>query len=101
MTDKRIAIELSEAEALVLFEFLARFDEAGEVAIEDEAELNVLWLVEGQLEQTLVAPLRPDYDQLVRNAREAVRGRADRSAPGAPKGSDERDPTDSDDNKGA
>jgi hypothetical protein len=68
-----VVLRLTRAEALVLFEWLARVDAAGTLPIEDAAEEQVLWRVEGQLESTLTEPLGPDYKQVVEAARREVR----------------------------
>ena len=69
-----VALSLSEDEALVLFEFLARLDEAERPGLfEDQAEQRVLWNLEVALEKALVAPLRPDYAELLQRARDRVR----------------------------
>jgi hypothetical protein len=80
MSDERddapVVMRLSHPEALVLFEFLARAEEAGgseEYRIEDEAERHVLWRLEGRLERTLWEPLAPNYDELLETARAAMR----------------------------
>ena len=73
MSDDGIALKLTKAEALVLFDWLARTDAAEALHCEDPAEQQVLWRIEGQLEKTLVEPLRPDYVQLVVEARRQVR----------------------------
>ena len=69
-----IALRLSRAEALVLFEMLARLDSEQSVPFADPAEQQVLWRIEGQLEKALVEPLEPNYHELVAEARRAVRG---------------------------
>lgn len=66
-------LELSDDEALVLFECLARLDEGAALPLEDEAERYVLWRLEGQLEKALVEPFRPDYVALLEGARRRVR----------------------------
>lgn len=65
-----VTIELSDAEALVLFEWLASHDE---LPFDDGAEQTVLWSIEAQLEKTLIEPFRPEYRALVDAARAAVR----------------------------
>lgn len=54
-----MTIELSEDEALVLFELLARYgadDDERTLVIGEAAERNVLWGLQAQLEKQLVAP---------------------------------------------
>lgn len=72
MSTEPIAIELSKAEALVLFEWLARTDETRSSTIEDAAEDEVLSRIQGQLETTLVEPFAQNYQELVARARKEV-----------------------------
>jgi hypothetical protein len=72
--DTTVLLRLTEAEALVLFEWLARTDNSGGAPVEDEAETVVLWRLEGQLETQLKEVLDPDYRGLVEVARRKVRG---------------------------
>jgi len=71
MTEKqKINLTITDNEALVLFEFLARFNQSEHADIfEDQAEQKILWILEGQLEKQLVEPFRPDYKDLIREAR--------------------------------
>lgn len=68
-----IPVELTEDEALVLFDFLARTNKSDQREIADEAEQRALWNLEAVLEKALVAPLDPDYGELVAAARERLR----------------------------
>lgn len=43
--------------------------------IDDQAEQEVLWRVEGGLESVLVEPLRPDYREQVEAAKKRIRER--------------------------
>ena len=70
MPDTQIVLQLTKAEALVPFEWLARMDQSGTLA----AEQQVLWAVEGQLERILVEPLAADYEEALAAARRVVRG---------------------------
>jgi hypothetical protein len=72
-----IALQLSQDEALVLFEFLSRFSDKGELRVEDQAEERVLWDVCCLLEKCLAQPLRPDYVELLEKARAAVRNKVE------------------------
>ena len=72
-----VVLTLSQQEALVLFEWLANFNEHGTSAFADQAEQRVLWNLEAGLESVLVAPLRRDYDKLLEQARAAVRDAVD------------------------
>jgi hypothetical protein len=70
-----MTVELSEDEALVLFELLARRGEGVDprtLQLNHVAERNALWTLEAELERKLVAPLRPDYAVLLSGARARV-----------------------------
>ena len=74
MSDKKVNIELSKEEAIVLFEFLGRFNDKNDSSrFEDQSEQRVLWNIECILEKELSEPFRADYQEIVKNAREAVR----------------------------
>ena len=76
MADSPAALDLSTAEMLVLFDWLARSSEAGTpVAPLDEAEQRVFWDLEAMLESRLLAPLSQQYDERLREARDEVLGR--------------------------
>lgn len=53
-------------------EWLTREDGKGGLPTEHQAEQNVLWEIEAQLERTLVEPLQPEYAELVAAARERL-----------------------------
>lgn len=72
MKPKNVTIELTNSEALVLFDFLARFNARDELEFEYPAESRVLWDIESTLEKSLVEPLTGNYDLLVKQAREEV-----------------------------
>jgi hypothetical protein len=68
----RVALELTRAEALVLYEWLVRVDEAQKLPIEDPAEQTVLWRLEGRLESNLPELFASNYKELVAAARREV-----------------------------
>jgi hypothetical protein len=72
-----VSLRLTRAEALVLFEWLARVEAAGNLPVEDAAEQKVMWRIEGQLETMLLEPLGPNYREAVDAARREVRGSED------------------------
>ena len=76
---ERIAVYLTQDEALVLDAFLRRGEAAGDDygTIEDQAELRVLWDLGTILESRLVAPLEADYLRRLARARDAVRDATD------------------------
>jgi hypothetical protein len=70
---EEIVIRLTRAEALVLFEWLAREDADGKtLPVEHLAEERVFWRIEGQLENALAEPLSPQYKELLDAARNEV-----------------------------
>jgi len=66
-------IELTRAEALVFFDFLARFNEQKSFPFEDQSEQRILWDIEAALEKQLVDPLDAAYVELLKKARQEVR----------------------------
>jgi hypothetical protein len=66
-----INIELTEAEALVLFDWLCEFDSGGMDSLHP-AERRVLWNIQCDLEKILVEPFKPEYDKLLEQARAEV-----------------------------
>jgi len=75
MSDPDVVIQLSGAEALVLFDLLWRFVQHETLAIEDQAEERALWNLQCRLERQLVEPFRPDYPELLAKARDQLRDR--------------------------
>ena len=77
MTDQQnITLTITKDEALVLFEFLARFNENEPDRpdiFEDQAERRVLWNIECLLQEQLAEPFRLDYIDLLREARNKIR----------------------------
>lgn len=65
---------ISKDQALVLFDFLARFNEVKRQDVfEDQAEQKTLWVLEGQLEKQLVEPFKPDYENIIKESRNKIR----------------------------
>ena len=74
MSNNKVNIELTKEEAIVLFEFLSRFNENDAFdKFEDQAEQRVLWNIECVLEKELSEPLRDDYKEIIEKAREKIR----------------------------
>lgn len=67
-----IPIALTRAEALVLFEFLARSDQLKRMPVENHSEQIVLWRLEGHLEKQLPEVLAPSYLAELEKARAEV-----------------------------
>ncbi len=89
MTAERLIIEITRAEALVLLDLLARWNDESVKAelkggvmqdylrIEHRAEAFVLWRVQGQLEKQMVEMFDPRYKELVEEAGREVIGEND------------------------
>lgn len=73
LPEEHVDLTLSQAEALVLFELLARYGENGSLGIEDPAEQQALLGVLAALERQLVTPLMSNYAELLETARAALR----------------------------
>ena len=71
--EKKVVLELMPDQALVLFEWLARFNRQENGQFEDQAEQRVLFDLESMLERTLTAPLDPNYKRLLAMARDRIR----------------------------
>lgn len=73
MSTNKIKIELTEQEALVLYDWLVRFNGSQDASFVDQAEERVLFDLESVLEKILVAPLESNYTSLLAAARSKVR----------------------------
>ena len=72
-----IDISLTHDEALVLFDFLARFNEnPDEKIFEHPSEQQVLNTVEALLEKILVEPFEPNYSKIIEDARQRLKAQA-------------------------
>ena len=70
----KILLELSSEEAIVLFDWLSRFNEVETpILFKDKAEERVLWDMEAVLEKVTAITFDCDYTTLVSEAREKVR----------------------------
>lgn len=76
MTTETVTLELSRAEALVLFEFVSRHSDSRRLEILDQAEQRVLWDICCTLEKTLVEPFMPNYKEVLEMARAQVRDKS-------------------------
>ena len=70
-----VSIELSDSEALVLFEFLSRYDDRDELRIDDPSEQYALWALHCRLETQLAEPFKADYAELLTRARDELRSK--------------------------
>jgi hypothetical protein len=73
MQSPRVKLELTSDEALVLYDWLTRFNQRDNADFADQAEERVLFDLEAMLEKVLVAPLQSDYAELLAQARSKVR----------------------------
>ncbi len=73
MGENHIEIVISRAEALVLFELLAKFDQTNTLRISDTSEAKVLLKLLGSLEKKLVEPFYPNYLDVLDAARASLR----------------------------
>ncbi|NNJ25414.1 hypothetical protein [Alienimonas chondri] len=65
-------ISLSDAQALVLFEWLTEQEEKGNFSFDHEAERAVVWEIQAQFKNTLPELFRSDYKALLEEARAKV-----------------------------
>lgn len=76
MTDNRlVSVALRHEEALVLFDWLARFNANRDTEFEDQAEERVLFDLESTLEKILADVVQDSYQADVLRARDGVRDR--------------------------
>ncbi len=68
-----VTITLTDDEALVLFEFLARFSDTDLLGTKDQSEQRALWNLHCLLERQIVASFAPNYHELLMSARDRIR----------------------------
>jgi hypothetical protein len=64
---QKVVLTLSHNEALVLFDFLARFNEQKQLPV--SAQQQILYNLEAILERQLTEVFSPDYNNLVNSAK--------------------------------
>jgi hypothetical protein len=79
---ENITVTFSRDEALVLFEFFARFDDSDDFTLRHNAEYLAFTRMSAQIEKALVEPFRPEYTELLRAARDRVASNYEGQAPG-------------------
>lgn len=72
-----VRVDLTADEALVLFDFLQRFDDEGELTIRDQAEERSLWNLHCLLQKQLKEIFEPGYTELLAAARDRLRDPAE------------------------
>ena len=78
----KVDLPLSQDEALVLSDLLARFEETGKLTLIHNAEFLVLSRLSALLDKVLVEPFDPNYASLVSQARQRLATGFEGSAPG-------------------
>jgi hypothetical protein len=68
-----VTITLTDDEALVLFDFLARFTDTDLLGTEDQAEQRAIWNLHCLIERQIVASFAPNYHELLVAARNRLR----------------------------
>ena len=72
--NKNVSLSLSDDEALVLFEWLSKFNgEEHPSLFQDQAEQRVLWDLEAVLEEVISVTFDKDYINILSKARENIR----------------------------
>jgi hypothetical protein len=66
--DNSVHVQLSQDQALVLFELFARFQESNRLGLTNNAEFIALSEVAAQIESALVQPFSPHYGELLAEA---------------------------------
>ena len=73
LSEQNVTFTLTQAETLVLLDFLSRFDQSGQPDIRDQAEQLIFWHLFSALKRAIPEALSPDRPQEIAAAREAVR----------------------------
>ena len=68
----KIQIEISEDEAIVLFEFFERFGEKEEMYFVHPAEYLALMKISGQIDKSTSAMFKENYVEILKKARENI-----------------------------
>ncbi len=79
---ENITITISKDEALVLFEFFARFDDSNDFTLRHTAEYLAFTRMSAQLDKAFIEPFQPEYSELLRAARDRVAAGYEGKAPG-------------------
>lgn len=69
---KKYNLEITEDEAIVLHEFFERFDETGKLEFEHPAEYLAVQKLSGQIDKTTSAMFKPEYIELLSEARKRI-----------------------------
>ena len=77
-----VALNVTEDEALVLFEFFHRFDETGELEFVHPAEYLALTRLAGEIDKATPAMFDPRFESLLADARERIANGFEGEVPG-------------------
>lgn len=77
-----LSIVLSKDEALVLFEFFARFENTNEFSLHNNAEYLAFSRISAQLDKVLIEPLDSNYQAVLKAAQLRVTKDYEGPAPG-------------------
>ncbi|MFE3869602.1 hypothetical protein ACFX5F_00005 [Flavobacterium sp. ZS1P70] len=70
---EELSIKLTKNEALILFDFLSRFNQSENNEIfEDKAEQKIFWTIGALLEKQLTEPFLPNYKDIISEARKEI-----------------------------
>lgn len=69
----KVVVDLTRKDALVLFEYLRRCDDAESYSFADQVEQRVLWNLECVLEKSLHEIFDPNYGNLLTSAWDEIR----------------------------
>jgi hypothetical protein len=72
VTNETVALTVTKAEALILFELLANFHEESSIQVRDQAERIALWNLSSLLEKSLVDLFSPNYKELLLQAKQKL-----------------------------
>ena len=75
-------LNLSEDDALVLFDFFSRFDDTDRLEFVHPAEYLALQRISAQIDKTTAAMFKPEYRELLNAARERIATGFEGSVPG-------------------
>lgn len=70
--ESKVSISIDKDIALVLFDWLARFNE-GSCDTVDKVEGKTLYMLEATLEEILVEPFMENYKEIIANTKERIR----------------------------
>jgi hypothetical protein len=72
MDNESIKIEITNNEALVLFEIVSRYSDTDKLTIEHPAEQQALFNLACALEKLMPQPFEADYKKTLESARQAL-----------------------------